>query len=141
MAFDFKKYRVIWLIMSMAFFISAIWYALSSTQIIPDSIGPAGYIDDVIIVVSFMAISYALYQRAKIRVGQAKARYGKVGIFDLLFNKHFWFVIFVIGIAGAALYFSLTLFPDMGVLTGNLEKILIAAGALVALIRHNWGSK
>jgi hypothetical protein len=141
MAFDLKKYRVIWLLMSIAFFISAIWYGLTSLDIVPDSIGPGGYIDDVIIIVSFLAIAFALYQRAKLRSGQIKKKYGKIGIFDLIFNRHFWFVLFVIGIAGGLLYFSITLFPEAGALTGNLEKILIAAGALVALIKHNYEAK
>jgi hypothetical protein len=139
-----NPYRAIHLILSIAFFIAAVWWGLTyfsqKLDLIPDSLGPFGYLDDVILIISLLAISYAFYRRMRERIGQVKQKKPGFKILDIIFSKDFWFVLAVVGLAGLYVYYSFTLFPDKGILLGAFDKYIAAIIALVALIRHKWGS-
>jgi hypothetical protein len=139
-----NPYRAIHLILSIGFFMAAIYggliYLGNKFDLIPDSLGPFGYLDDVILMITLLAIGYAFYRRAKERIGQIKQKKPGFKIMDIIFSKDFWFVLAIIGLTGAYVYYSFTLFPDKGILLGAFDKYIAAIIALVALIRHKWGT-
>jgi uncharacterized membrane protein YkvA (DUF1232 family) len=129
-------------ILLLGFFLAVllgIKYFMTKFDIIPDSIGPLGYIDDFVALFMLIYGLHWLYKRVKERLGGTKT-----GIFvfldkwplsKLLTTLDFWLVL--AWIVGVVIYWKwmLDLIPDPTPGLGYVDDVLVAFAAFIPVYR------
>lgn len=114
------------------------WLLISSFDIIPDSLGPFGYLDDAIMIIVIAVFSFRLYDRITGRYQRNKMAYKTYfqshSILSIFTSMKFWVVIGITGATIAYVIWSLDLIPDRVPILGYLDDGVAIIYTLKTLI-------
>jgi len=119
--------------------ILALFYLLNTVDLIPDSLGAIGYLDDIIVLFLLIFFATRFISRMKLRVSRNitayKELWRKGDLVKLFLKPKTWFIILILAGAFAYFFWTLDVVPDALVGVGYVDDALVAIGALVTIIR------
>ena len=135
MVFDFipqpktKTWRIINLMVSVTFVVAALFYILSGFDLIPDALGPIGYIDDIIVLILGLVFLNNFIKRISERWSTSKTVYKELwrkgDLIGFLGTFKFWASLVIIGGVVAYFIWAIDLIPDT--LPGGFTDDIVVA--------------
>jgi uncharacterized membrane protein YkvA (DUF1232 family) len=121
------------------------FYIVNKIDVIPDGLGPLGYLDDLVMVILIVFFTNRFFKRFGARVSKNKAAYKEMwrkgDLVKLMVQPKTWGIVLVLAGVFAYFFWSLDAIPDVVVGLGWVDDALAAVGALVIILRMYAGGK
>lgn len=119
--------------------ILGLYYLVSQVDLIPDGIGPLGYLDDTVILLLLVFFVSRFVNRVSTRFNQNRKAYvqlWKGGNLVKIFSRpRTWLTILILTAVFSYSYWALDIVPDAVVGIGYIDDAILAMGALVQILK------
>lgn len=117
----------------------ALWYLINGLDFLPDTLGPIGFIDDIVIALLLFAGAYRLYTRVSGRVKGTKSEWVKLyqsgSLIQWLLKPKTWGLLLLIAAAFSYMFWTLDLIPDGATAIGYVDDAIVMVSAFIPLWR------
>ena len=119
--------------------ILGLYYVLNKIDLVPDGLGPLGYLDDLIILLLLLFFTNRFLKRMRLRFSNNKAAYQELwrsgNLVKAFTRPQTWGTIIILTALFAYVFWALDVVPDAITGLGYADDAIAAIGALIALIR------